>query len=96
MIEQVSKGDYDIRGFDRTTHLIELAWYATGDNKVVGVVAESQEDHKFSWCIFTENDSGPGFTGIDLGVSIDTEEDATLELHDAMAAEVEIQRLKSR
>jgi hypothetical protein len=92
MIEQVSRDDYDIRGFNKGSR-IELEWYATKDNKVVGVVLVDT-DEKFNWMVFTENDSGPGFTGVDLGVGVEIENEAITQLHRAMLDERRIQELK--
>jgi hypothetical protein len=62
----------------------ELMWYATEDNAVLGVVILDLVDKDYSWVVLTENDQGPGYTAIDMGASLPTEEDATAALHDAM------------
>ena len=62
----------------------ELAWYATDDNAVLGVVILDLVDKDYSWAVLTENDQGPGYTAIDGRISLPTEEDATAGLHDAM------------
>jgi hypothetical protein len=62
----------------------ELAWYATDDDAVIGVVILDLVDKDYSWVVLAENSQGPGFTAIDLGTSHPTEDDATAALHDAM------------
>jgi hypothetical protein len=94
-IQQVSRDDYDVRGLDKGGSMAEIAWYATEDNKALGVVLSDMARENFSWMVFTENDQGPGYSGVDLGVDVENEEEAMLELHDAMLAEIEIQRLKN-
>lgn len=85
MVRQVSPADYDIR-MDRLQVYNELAWYATDDNRAIGVVMEDRADRDFSWVVLTENDQGPGFTAIDINVSIPTMEEAKAQLHAALLA----------
>ena len=61
-----------------------LAWFATEDDVVLGVVIRDKVDNDFSWVVLTENDQGPGFTAIDMGVSLPTEGAATQALLRAM------------
>ena len=61
-----------------------IQWYATEDNRVLGVVVLDLVDLDFSWVVLTENDQGPGFTAIDLGHSLPTVPEATRALHQAM------------
>jgi hypothetical protein len=62
----------------------ELMWYATDDDAVLGVVILDLVDKDYSWVVLTENDQGAGFTAIDIGASLLSEDDATAALHDAM------------
>jgi hypothetical protein len=62
----------------------ELMWYATEDDAVLGVVILDLIDKNYSRVMLTENDQGLGFSAIDLGTSLPSEEDATAALHDAM------------
>ena len=39
-------------------------------------------DDDRSWVVLTENDQGPGYTAIDIGASLPTEDDATAALHE--------------
>jgi len=79
-----------IRQFDKSRFNIplsrvlrpEIAWYATADDTVLGVVLDLDEG--YSWLVLTESDQGQGFAAIDTGGSL-TEEDATAALHDAHA-----------
>jgi hypothetical protein len=57
--------------------------YATDDDAVLGVVVLDLVDKDYSWILLTENDQGAGFTAIDIGASLPTEDDATAALHDA-------------
>jgi hypothetical protein len=84
-VRQISRGDYYIR-MDQLQVNNELAWYATEDNRAIGVVMEDRADHDFSWVVLTENDKGAGFTATDINVSIPTEEEATAQLHAALLA----------
>jgi len=59
-------------------------WYATDDDAVLGVVILDLVDKDYSWAVLTENDQGPGYTAIDVGAMLPTEDDATAALHDAM------------
>ena len=61
-----------------------LAWFATEDDAVLGVVVLDKVDNDFSWVVMTENNQGPGFTAIDMGVSLPTEGAATQALLNAM------------
>ena len=84
MIRQVDKSRYNIpmSGDPRLHH--ELMWYATDDDAVLGVVILDLVDKDYSWVVLTENDQGLGFTAIDIGTSLPTEDDARAMLHDAM------------
>jgi hypothetical protein len=84
MIRQVDKSRFNISTpGDPNVHR-ELAWYATDDDAVLGVVILDLVDKDYSWAVLTENDQGPGYTAIDGRISLPTEEDATAALHDAM------------
>ena len=79
MIRQIDKSRFNIplSGVLRR----ELAWCATADDTVLGVVLDLAEG--YSWLLLTESDQGQGFAAIDSGGSL-TEDDATAALHDAM------------
>jgi hypothetical protein len=80
----IRKSHYNIPLSDDPRLHRELMWYATEDNAVLGVVILDLVDKDYSWVVLTENDQGPGYTAIDMGASLPTEEDATAALHDAM------------
>ncbi len=84
MIRQVDKSRFNIpmSGHPELHH--ELMWYATDDDTVLGVVILDLVDKDYSWVVLTENDQGPGYTAIDIGASLLSEDDATAALHDAM------------
>jgi len=84
-INQVSKGDYNVQDYGRAPSSRELAWYAVEDNGRIGVVVENGSDKNFDWVMFTEDEEmGPGYSASDLGVGVETEDEATLQLHRAM------------
>jgi hypothetical protein len=62
----------------------ELAWYATGDDAVLGVVILNLVDKDYSWAVLTEKVRGQGFAAIATGTELVTEEDAAAALHAAM------------
>jgi hypothetical protein len=83
MIHQTSKTRFHIPMSGRPDLHRELAWYATDDDAVIGVVILDLVDKDYSWVVLTENE-GPGFGAIELGTSLPSEDDATAALHDAM------------
>jgi len=84
MIRQVDKSRFDIPTSGHPKLHRELMWYATDDDAVLGVVILDLVDKDYSWVVLTENDQGAGYTAIDIGASLPTEDDATAALHDAM------------
>ena len=62
----------------------ELEWYATDDNKILGVVILDLIDNDFSWVIMTQNEQGPGFTAVDVEASLPSQYIARTKLHLAM------------
>ena len=81
MIRQVDKSRFNIPMSGYPELHRELMWYATEDDAVLGVVVLDLVDKDYSWVVLTQ---GPGFTAIDIGASLPTENDATAALHDAM------------
>ena len=82
MIRQVEKSRYNIPT-SATLHR-ELAWYATEDDAVLGVVILDMAYKDYSWAALTQGDQATGYMTVDVGQSLPTEEDATAALHDAM------------
>ena len=80
----IRKSHYNIPLSDDPRLHRELMWYASEDDTVLGVVVLDLVDKDYSWVVLTENDQGPGFSAIDLGTSLPSEDDATAALHDAM------------
>jgi hypothetical protein len=96
VFRQVAKADYQIgfAGFSPTSY-IELAWYASDDDKVLGVLLFHKKEETHSWVVLAEDeDEGPGFYGADLAHSIEDEEEATTQLYQAMTDQCEILRIK--
>ena len=86
MIRLVDKSRYNIpMSGDPRLHR-ELKWYATNDDAVIGVVILDLVDKDYSWVALTQNDRGPGYSAIDTGNSLPSEDDATATLHDVMRA----------
>ena len=84
MIRQVvDKSRYSIPIFG-DPRLHEVAWYATEDDAVLGVVILDMVDLGYSWIALTQSDQPPGYTATDMGSLLPTEDDATAALHDAM------------
>jgi len=86
MIKMVMREHYDVRRGGHPKVHINLAWYATDDDSVLGVVIFDRVDHDFGWVIMRENveGQGPGFTAVNLGHSHSTVEAATKRLHAEM------------
>jgi hypothetical protein len=84
MIRPVDETNYDIRHKGNPALHRPLRWYATEDDRVLGVVVLDLVDHDFGWVMMTENDQGPGFTAIDVAVSFPALPLATAALLTAM------------
>jgi N-acetylglucosamine-6-phosphate deacetylase len=82
MIEQVNRADYVVTDYRKELSYIELAWYATHCNGVLGVVIEDRRDKTFSWIMWA--DEHTGYVTADLAVGLTDEEEATAQLHKAM------------
>ena len=65
----------------------ELSWWATQDDRVLGVVIRDRVDDDFSWVILMRHPGGV-FRAIDLATSMPTREIAAEALHVAMLAKV--------
>jgi hypothetical protein len=78
MIRQIDKSRFHTPMAGVLRH--QLAWYATDDDTILGVVLAVDEG--YSWVVLTEGEDA-GFAAIDTGTSL-SEEDATAALHDAM------------
>ena len=61
----------------------ELEWYATDDDKVIGVVILDGVDHDHSWVALTKDERGV-YRGEDLAASVRGQALATKQLHAAM------------
>jgi hypothetical protein len=84
MIRQVDKSRFNIPTSGHPKLHRESTWYATDDDAVLGVVILDLVDKDYSWLVPTENDQEPGYTAIDMGASLPTEDDATAALHDVL------------
>ena len=77
MIRQVDKSHYNIPIPGNPMLHRELAWYATDDDAVIGVVILDLAYKDYSWAVLTPSDQAAGYTTADMGQSLPTEEDAT-------------------
>ncbi|MBR0694276.1 hypothetical protein [Bradyrhizobium lablabi] len=71
MIRSVDESHYDIARLSLPFYR-DLAWFATDDDAVLGVVVLDLIDHDFGWVALRQNDQGPGYTAVNLGVSLPT------------------------
>jgi hypothetical protein len=62
----------------------ELGWYATADDRVLGVVVEDKRDRDFGYVVLMRNPGDGLFRALDLKVSLPSEEAATCALLTAM------------
>lgn len=82
MIREVNPKDYDIPYTGQPEIHENLAWYATDDNRVVGVVVLDKVDNDFSWVVLTAIEGA--YTAADLDHSLPSQQAATDALHKAM------------
>ena len=82
MIRSVDKRKYHIPKSGHPLLHEELAWYASDDDKLLGVVIRDRIDDDFSWVVLV--DLGAGYTAIDCAASVSSEAAAMRELHAAM------------
>ena len=65
-----------------------LEWYATNDNKVIGVVLLDLIDKDYSWVVLTDTpEDTPGYCAVNMEASLSTQEEATKALHREMLKE---------
>jgi hypothetical protein len=83
MINAVAKERYRIPLSGPTRLHEELAWYATGDEKVLGCLIRDLVDFDFSWIAMTRN-SGGDYYAVDLGHSLPSARTAKEQLFAAM------------
>jgi len=84
MIRRVNPKNYRIPQSGNLMLHRNLAWYATSDDSVLGVVVLDKIDKDYSWVVL--KDSGKGFCAEDLGHSLATVDQATKALHASMTA----------
>lgn len=84
MIRTVDETNYDIRHDGNPALHKPMRWYATEDDRVLGVVVLDLFDLDFGWVMLTENGQGAGYAAIDVATSYPTVVDATAALHQAM------------
>jgi hypothetical protein len=85
MIKAVQKVSYNIIWSGHPSLHEELMWYATDDDRVLGVVIRDRVDNDYSWVVLTR-EGGETFKGVDLAASRPDVATATAELHVAMEA----------
>jgi hypothetical protein len=84
MIRQIDKSRFRVPASGHPELHRELAWYATGDDAVLGVVILDVASETYAWAVLTKKVKGRGFAAIATGTELDTEEDAAAALHAAM------------
>jgi hypothetical protein len=61
----------------------ELSWWATADDRVLGVLIRDKIDDDYSWVVLTRR-PGEVFRAVDFAVSMPSPEAAAAALHAAM------------
>jgi len=65
-----------------------LEWYATSDDKVLGVVILDLVDKDYSWVVLTDTpEDTPGYCCVNMAASLRTQDEATRILHLEMLKE---------
>ena len=85
MIRKINPFRYNIpmKG-DPTLHR-NLEWFATEDDRVLGVVILDLIDRDYSWVVLMEGvENQPGFSCINMEASKPSQAEATRQLHQAM------------
>ena len=85
-IRSVQKASYAVPWTGDPRLHEEVMWYATSDDRVLGVVIRDRVDNDFGWVILTQDSNM--FRAIDVQTSCSTVELATEELHGAMRERV--------
>ena len=68
MIRHVDRSSFNIAPSEQpATATRELAWYATGDDAVLGVVILNVASETYAWAVLTEKVKGQGFAAIASG-----------------------------
>jgi hypothetical protein len=93
-IKEISDDDYRIPRKGVPLHHRNLRWYATADNRVLGVVILDIIDHDYGWVVLSEesqNDEfdGTGYRAINLACSPPSQETAAQQLRKTMLEEHE-------
>jgi hypothetical protein len=86
-MKTIDETRYDIRHNGNPALHKPLRWYATEDDRVLGVVVLDLVDHDFGWVMLTQNEQGPGYTAVDVATSYPTIADATRALHESMTGQ---------
>jgi hypothetical protein len=84
-MKAVQKVSYNILYDGHPDFHEEIMWYATDDDRVLGVVIRDRVDNDYSWVMLLR-EVGEAFKGVDLATSRPDIETATKELHAAMEA----------
>jgi hypothetical protein len=85
MIKAVQKVSYNILYDGHPALHEEIMWYATADDRVLGVVIRDRVDNDYSW-VMLMREAGEAFKGVDLATSRPDIATAIAELHAAMEA----------
>ena len=85
-IRSVQKASYAVPWTGDPRLHEEVMWYATSDDRVLGVVIRDRVDNDFGWVVLTRDTNV--FRAVDVQTSRSTIELATEELHGAMCKQV--------
>jgi hypothetical protein len=83
-IKPVRRTSYAVPWAARSFFHEELGWYATADDRVLGVVVRDKHDADFGWIVLMRNPGDGLFRALDLKVSLPSEEEAAWALWTAM------------
>jgi hypothetical protein len=86
-IKPVQKASYAIPWTGDPRCHEELSWWATEDDRVLGVVIRDRNDDDFSWVVLMQEPGGV-FCAIDLAINMPSSAIAAEALHAAMRAKV--------
>ena len=85
MIKKINPNHYDIPMKGNSMLHRNLEWYATEDDKVLGVVLLDLIDKDYSWVVLTDSpEDTPGFCAVHMDASLPSQDEATRILHKEM------------
>jgi hypothetical protein len=94
-IRPVQKASYGIPWTGDPHCHEELSWWATEDDRVLGVVIRDLVDDDYSWVVLMRHPGGI-FRAVDLAINMPSSEVAADALHAAMLAKVRYEAVAGR